>query len=82
MNLREYINALEEFAKENPEAEELEVIYSHDDEGNCFQRVYYTGTLGYYDGEYKGEFHSKQNIEEDYDEEEIEDYPINAVCIN
>jgi len=45
MKLLEYIDGLLELIKENPEAAEFEVIYSHDDEGNEFQKVHSNGTL-------------------------------------
>lgn len=82
MILSEYIRELQSLIDENPEAAELEVVYSRDDEGNGFQSVYWTGTLGHYDGDYGGDFITKQNLEEEPEEYEDSDYPINAVCIN
>ena len=81
MKLKEYIESLQQFVEENPEAAELEAVYSTDDEGNGYQSVYFAPALGSYDGEYKGEWISKDCIEEDPDRD-LEEYDINSVCIN
>ena len=36
---KDYLKSLQEIAEEYPESLEFEVIYSHDDEGNEFQKV-------------------------------------------
>ena len=66
MTLREFKANLEEFIKLNPESLDLEVITSMDDEGNAFNRVYYTPSKGEYSDR---EFDAKSTI-------------VNAVCIN
>lgn len=38
---KDYLENLNKFAKEFPEALKYQVIYSHDDEGNEYQRVIY-----------------------------------------
>ena len=76
MKLSKYLEDLNELVKHNPDILDYDVVYSHDDEGNCFQKVNYTGTIGYHDGEYHGEFYGK---------EDMLSYGIkepNAVCIN
>jgi len=45
MTVRNYINALTEMLKKNPEIEHYEVIYSTDDEGNSYQKVNFTPTV-------------------------------------
>jgi len=45
MKLKEYINTLVEMIKQNPEIEDMEVIYSVDDEGNTFQKVNFTPSV-------------------------------------
>lgn len=66
MLLKEYIAQLARLAKENPEALEMQVIYSRDDEGNGFQPVHYHAGLGKFtDG---GEFEKSETP--------------NAVCLN
>lgn len=77
MKLSEYINQLQEFIKENPEAAEFEVCYAIDDEGNGYNDVYYTPTIGYRPegGEFIG-------ISDTEWFEEHEDIKPNSVCIN
>lgn len=75
MTLREYIDGLNEFLKENPQAENLKVVHSSDDEGNGFHPVIYTGQLGFYED---GEFISSETLLD----EGFSDEDINSVCIN
>ncbi len=70
MTLKEYITDLQKICKKNPD---LEVIYSTDDEGNGYGRVFYSPTLGYFEN---GEFTSEENSEEN------DSYKLNAVVIN
>lgn len=37
--LKDYLKRLEDIVKANPKALDFQVIYSHDDEGNEYQRV-------------------------------------------
>lgn len=46
MTLREFIKNLETFAKENPNALDLIVITSKDDEGNGYYPVHYEPSKG------------------------------------
>jgi hypothetical protein len=39
MKFKEYLDHLNKMAEENPEILEYETIYSHDDEGNEYQKV-------------------------------------------
>lgn len=91
MKLKEYIEKLQEFVKEHPEALEFETVNAVDDEGNGYNVVGYGPSLGHYDGEYNGEFQCAKDLQEnaDYfceDEESIQqyidDHKANAVCIN
>lgn len=45
MTLREFKQHLDNFYNSNPEARELEVIYSSDSEGNSYDSVHYSPTL-------------------------------------
>ena len=45
MTLKEYIEKLQEFSKENPEYLELEVVYAIDTEGNDFKPVYFDPSI-------------------------------------
>lgn len=42
MTLKEYIDRLNKLAKDLPSALKLEVVYSSDDEGNNYNKVYYS----------------------------------------
>jgi hypothetical protein len=53
----------------------MEIVYSRDDEGNGYQRVYYGPTKGIFED---SEFIPADQLE-DYEREENE---INSVCIN
>lgn len=61
MKLKEYINGLQEFAKENEGSLEMDVYTSIDDEGNGYNMVYFTPSIGRMDD---GEFEVECNIEE------------------
>ena len=78
MNLKEYIDNLNKLVKRHPEALEYEVIYAEDAEGNHYDGVYYTPTIGFVcDGEFVAET--------DFEIEHVNyDEPLksNAVCIN
>ncbi len=71
MKLEEYLKELNKLVKENPELLEAEVITSIDDEGNGFNRVFYTANPGFFeDGEFIGESNEEKPP------------VINAVCLN
>jgi len=70
--LRQLINRLNDIAKDNPEALDLPLVYSSDDEGNAFHRVHFDAGLGNYN-ERDREFINK---------EEAAGKETNCVCIN
>lgn len=72
MKLKEYVENLNKFIEQNPEALEMKAVYSGDDEGNSFSSVHYTPSLGYYD------------IDDRvwYNVEDSESGVPNAVCVN
>jgi len=75
MKLREFIENLNNFVKENPETLDLDVITSKDAEGNGFNHVYYEPTKGFFeDGDYVTfeRFGEELSLEPD----------VNVVCIN
>lgn len=45
MKFKNYVNTLITMLKNNPEIEDYEVIYSQDNEGNNYQKVYFTPTI-------------------------------------
>jgi len=66
MLLKQYAQIITKLAKEHPDAE---VIYSIDDEGNAYNRVYFAPTLGQW---------NESSNEFDNDEKK----KVTAVCIN
>lgn len=51
MILKDYVEGLQQFLKDNPEAAELYAYTSRDDEGNDYDEVYYSPSIQYTDGE-------------------------------
>ena len=75
MKLKQYLEQINNLIKENPNALEMEVITSKDDEGNGFNPVYYTPS--------KGIFEDREFISyEQYEDWEREESETNAVCVN
>ena len=82
MTLKEYAESINKLAEKYPD---ILVVYSSDDEGNNFQKVHNTGTLGFFDGDYHGDFISIEHIKEDPEYEMYKPYvnkEPNVVCIN
>jgi hypothetical protein len=75
MTLKEYIENLNQFVKENPQTLDMQVIASKDDEGNDYSAVYFTPSKGIYDGY---SFISSE-VYEDFQRDSSQ---TNAVCIN
>ncbi len=71
MTLKEYIDQLNKLVKENPKALKYTVINAIDDEGNAFNEIYHSPSIGMFNGEYNGEFDSECKKSE-----------CNAVCVN
>ena len=67
MKFKEYVENLNKLLNERPETAELDVVTSSDDEGNSYNLVHYTPTVGHFD---------------DDDREFTEELEINAVCVN
>ena len=78
MKFKEYVKKLNDLLVSRPESGELDVVASSDGEGNGFNPVHYDPSIGYFDGEYGGEFTGENS--EDFDEET--DGKPNAVCVN
>jgi hypothetical protein len=82
MKLKDYSKQIAELAKQYPDAL---VVSAADDEGNSYQKVSYAGTVGFFEGEYHGDFHSLDNVKSDSEYEGYEQFKNkkpNAVCIN
>jgi len=71
MKLQEYLDNLLLMVKDNPKIADFEVIYSHDDEGNEFQKVWMPPSLMRID-----DLSQDRNLEPWFDKE------YNAICIN
>lgn len=83
MKFKEYLENLNKLAEERPETLEMNVVYSKDDEGNGYQEIFYTPTVGEHDDE--GEFVSECSIKEEPEEygyDSFDDFQPNAICIN
>ncbi|MES2287663.1 MAG: hypothetical protein V4547_18350 [Bacteroidota bacterium] len=76
MKLREYIEEMNNFVRDNPECLDMIVVYGKDEEGNGFDEVSNTPTKGIFTDD--DEFTPEDNIEDDG--LDVDD--INAVCIN
>lgn len=74
MKLRDYLESVNEQVKHNPEILDYDVVYSSDAEGNSFEEVFYTPTIGNFDrsGPSNG-WNASFNSETDKP---------NAICIN
>jgi hypothetical protein len=77
MTLGDYILSLQELVLLRPEANDFEVIFASDDEGNAYQAVTCTPTIGHCSDEYFKEF----TAEVDFEEADEWINP-NCVCIN
>ena len=51
MKLSEFCINLERLIKKHPEVLRMDVITSSDDEGNDFNRVFYSSSMGYFNNE-------------------------------
>jgi len=78
MTLEKFIENLKTLAEEHPETLAYEVVTAIDDEGNGFNPVYFTPSLGRYED---NDFNSIENLKEDSEEDSIE-IELNAVCVN
>ncbi|MES9841241.1 MAG: hypothetical protein ABW134_11865 [Candidatus Thiodiazotropha endolucinida] len=67
MKLKEFAENINKLLSERPETADFDVVTSRDDEGNGYNLVHYTPTVGNYDSE---------------EREFTEEAEINAVCIN
>lgn len=68
MNLRKYLEELATLVEQDPRLLDLQLVASADDEGNSYNPVYYTPTVGYF------------NLEDR--EFNPEDPNPNAICLN
>lgn len=75
MNLKEYIEGLREFAKENPETLDMEVISSIDDEDNGFNPIIFSPSKGIHEDRDFIPF-------DQYDDWNRNENDTNAVCVN
>jgi hypothetical protein len=88
MRLREYLENIKKLVEKHPEALELELVYSRDDEGNDYDTVDYEPDLGVYDEderEWMSEAHFKEwqhEYREDDEDDEVEKFVPNSICIN
>jgi len=67
MKLQEYVDNLNKLLIDRPEVSGFDVVTSRDDEGNGYNLVHYTPSVGTYDEE---------------DREFTTEKELNAVCVN
>ena len=75
MKLKAYINGLKSLIKDNPKLANATAVYSRDDEGNGFQEVFYSPSVGVFED---GEFMDPDDYESVMDVKKES----NAVCVN
>jgi len=80
MTLKEYLDHLNKMVKKHPEYLNLEVVYAEDDEGNAYYPVDYKPVAGVYYPE--DNYFETCKYDEDYNEIELDEKDINAICIN
>lgn len=69
MKMKEFVDNCVQLLKDNPEIADFDVISSINDEGNAFNEVTFTPTIGLFnDGDFDDVVESTSNL--------------NAVCIN
>lgn len=71
MKAKEYLRKLKELVELYGN---LELVYSHDDEGNCYQKVVYNPSVGIFEGDFYGEFYHPDDLGENKEP--------NCICIN
>lgn len=49
MTFGDYVKICQQFLKENPQSADAIAVYAKDDEGNGYDPVYYTPSLGFMD---------------------------------
>lgn len=75
MKLREYLEELNTMVQERPEILDYELVYSSDDEGNYYHKIFYTPGIGYFSEDYV--------YYEEGGEEFVEfEFTPNVVCMN
>ena len=80
MKFKEYIEKLNNLAKEYPSSLEMEVVYSADDEGNTYHKLYFEPSLFQFEDMSQYYLEEVGSYEEGSDDIALED--CNAVCIN
>ena len=71
MKFKDYVKNLNELLEQRPETAEFTVVTARDDEGNGYNQVYYTPSVG---------IHTDDDFEtEDVDEDQD---AVNAICVN
>jgi hypothetical protein len=81
MIFSEYLKRLNKFAETHPETLGYQCVSAIDDEGNGFNVVHFSPSVGYFDGSY--DFTKEKYISELMDDDDDpEDFKPNAICIN
>lgn len=79
MKLDEYINNLQKILETNPDYAKLDVITAKDDEGNGYNTVHYTPSVGWVDEDFESFVNENNADDVDFEDDELN---INCVCVN
>jgi hypothetical protein len=89
MKYKKFVEIQVKFLQKNPQAANFEAVYAIDPEGNAFIKVEWNPSLGNFStdrpNDNRGDFLSKELLDRDEalgEDENKEDFPINAVCVN
>jgi hypothetical protein len=82
MKFKEFVENCNKLLEENPEVAEFDAIYSRDDEGNGYQEVSFTPTIGIREEGWCFEFISIDSLRDEPEEFDYTEHDVNAVCIN
>lgn len=78
MILKDYVKIINALLENNPELKDCHLVYASDDEGNSYDAVHYTPSIGFVDE--NQEFETYENLIEEYGE--IPDNWQRVICIN
>ena len=83
MKFKEFVENCNKLLEEKPEIGEFDAVYAKDDEGNGYQTIYFTPTIGIKESDdYNFDFISLENIREEPEEYDYTEKDVNAICIN
>ena len=83
MKFKEFVENCNKLLEEQPEVGDCDTVYARDDEGNGYQSIYFTPTLGIKESDdYCFDFIALDNVKEEPEDYDYTEKDLNAVCIN